>query len=272
MATLLMTDPTQICEDILRADKAHNIEQAILPSENRIIDRLLARRLELVEAYAEIHEKLHARPHGIETMLGIVTNVAAFWNPERVAEARSARTRLAEVNREIAEMAMDLAGLLEERSEISNSSGFASATHYQIVDVIDAACSENYHYRWHLKGELKPLSARYDLKYWPNLAEIVRVIGQDADYADTEATAPLTRAAATGSRGSRADFFKALFELIKEKDTASHGHLPRGFRLSDNTLASLANCALDVGPDELVDGAYVKRLRQREREDRNSTR
>ena len=139
MATRSMTDPTQICEDILRADKAYNIEKAILPSENRIIDRLLDRRLELVDAYAEIHEKLHARPYGTQMMLGIITNVAAFWNPERVAEARDARDRLKQVNREIAELAMDLAGLLDERSEIGNTSGFASDTHYHIVDVIDAA-------------------------------------------------------------------------------------------------------------------------------------
>lgn len=268
MATLVMTDPTQLCEEALRADKAYNIEHEILPSENRIIDRLLARRLELVEAYAEIHEKLHARPYGIKTMLGIVTNVAAFWNPQKVADARDARNRLDQVNREIAELAMDLAGLLEERSEVGNTSGFASDTHYHIVDVIDAASSENGFYRLHLKDELKPLSSRYDLKYWPSLAEVVRVIGQDADDAGTRATNSLTRAATTGSRGSRADFFKALFQLIKENGEGSHTHIPRNFKLSDNTLASLANCALDLGPDDLVDGAYVKRLRQRQQSGR----
>lgn len=258
MATLVMTDPTRICEEALRADKTYNIEHEIFPSENRIIDRLLARRLELVDAYAEIHEKLHARAYGIKTILGIVTNVAAFWNPERVADARDARTRLEEVNREIAELAMDLARLLEERTEIGNTSGFASDTHYHIVDVIDAASSENGFYLSHLKDELKSLSSRYDLKYWPSLEEVVRVIGKDADDAGTRATDPLTRAATTGSRGSRADFFKALFQLIKENGDGSHTHIPRNFKLSDNALASLANCALDLGPDDLVDSAYVK--------------
>ena len=41
--------------------------------------------------------------------------------------------------------------------------------------------------------------------------------------------------------------------------------LPKGFKPTDGTLASLANCALDLGPDELADSTYVKRLRQRER-------
>lgn len=270
MTTQVMTDPTDICEDILRKDKAYNEERRILRSENRIIDRLLGRRLELVEAYAEIHAKLHTRPHGIKSMLGIVTNVAAFWSPEKVATARGARNRLNELNREIATLAMDLAGLLEERSEISNNSGFASKTHYHVVDVINAASSDNGFYRWHLREELKPLSARYDLKYWPQLAEVVKVIGQDAEFAVTRATDPLTKAATTGSRGSRADFFKALFELMREHGEGIPAPLPRNFRLSDSTLASLATCALDLGPDDPVDAAYVKRFRQREREDRRT--
>lgn len=41
-------------------------------------------------------------------------------------------------------------------------------------------------------------------------------------------------------------------------------------KLSDEALASLAKCALDLGPDNLLDGAYVKRLHPR-REARNNT-
>jgi len=167
MATLLMSDPTQVCEDTLRADKAYNIEHDIWPSQNRIIDRLLDRQVELVEAYAEIHEKLHTRPHGIKAILEVVTGTAALWNPERIAESREARSRLGEVNGEIAELARELAALLEERDEIGNTSGFASDAHYHIVGVIDAASRNNGHYTTHLKDELQSLSSRYDLKYWP---------------------------------------------------------------------------------------------------------
>jgi len=266
MATASVTDPTLACEGILRADKARNIEKGILRSETAIIDRLLDRRLELIEAYAEIYTKLHRRPHGISSLLGVVVNVAAFWNPERVAEARDGRTRLEEVNREIAELAGRLAALLDERSDLHNHSGFSSGTHYHIVDIIDAASKENGHYLFFLKEKLKPLSGQFDLKYWPDLAEIVRVIGDDAALADTDATDPLTKAATSGLRGSRADFFKALFEGIRENTTGFYGSLPTSFRLTDGTLASLANCALDLEPDDLVDGAYVKRVRQRLRE------
>ncbi|MDA0575267.1 hypothetical protein [Burkholderia gladioli] len=74
----------------------------------------------------------------------------------------------------------------------------------------------------------------------------------------------MTAVATVASRPSRADFFKALFAAIEENSAHHYGLLPRGVKLTDGTLA-LANCALDLGPDELADSTYVKRLRQRER-------
>lgn len=59
---------------------------------------------------------------------------------------------------------------------------------------------------------------------------------------------------------------------IEENGVGNYGHLPRRFKLTDNALASFANCALDLGPDDLVDGAYVKRRRQRERAALNADR
>lgn len=93
----------------------------------------------------------------------------------------------------------------------------------------------------------------------------MRVLATDADCARLEATDPLTAAATTATRPSLADFFKALFAAIEENSAENYGQLPRGLKLTDNTLASLANCALGLDPDDLVDGPYVKRLRQRER-------
>jgi hypothetical protein len=73
-------------------------------------------------------------------------------------------------------------------------------------------------------------------------------------------------AATSTARASRADFFKALFVAIEENSAHHHGQLPESFRLTDGSWASSANCALDLGPDELADSNYVKRLRQRLRD------
>lgn len=257
--------PQKICESILNEEKQYNIEHEILPSENAVVDRLLSRGLELKETYEELHEKLHKHPPALKVFLGLLLSTAAFWSPEKITKARSERADLANINQQIATKAAELAELLERRSDLHNTSGFSSSTHYHVCDVIEAACENNYLFQSYIKERLDALTGQFDLKYWPSLGELLQVIASDAEHASTEASDPLTAAATAAARPSRADFFKALFAAIEENSAENYGQLPRGFKLTDNTLASLANCVLDFGPDDLVDGAYVKRLRQRER-------
>ena len=260
------TEPTQACEGVLLAEKRYNVEHEILPSEIAIIDRLLSRRLELADTYKELHQKLSGRPHALKTLLGVVLSVAAFWGPEQIAEARSERARLKEVNRRIASKAAELAALVLERSELHNESGFWSNTHYHVAKVIEGAAAGNYLFRSYVRDPLHHLRGQFDLKYWPKIDDFLNELARDAREADLEVCDPITAAATTGVRNSLTDFFEALFAGIEENSTGSCGFIPTGLKLTDNTLAALANCALDLGTDDMVDGAYVKRLRQRKRE------
>lgn len=253
--------PQQICENILIEGKRYNVEHGILPSENAVTDRLLARRLELNDVYEELHRKLHAHPPGLQIFLGLVLSTAAFWNPEKLMEARAARSDLAKVNQRVARIAVKLATLLEQRSDLHNTSGFSSDTHYHVCSVIEAASQDNYLFKSYVQERLDALCGQFDLKYWPSLSEFLQELASDAVNSAVEATDSLTKAATTAMRPSRADFFKALYASIVEHS----GRLPRGFKLTDKALASLANCALDLEAGDLVDEAYMKRLRQRER-------
>lgn len=263
MLTAQTTTPQQACENILIDEKRYNTERGILRSENAVIDRLLTRSLELKSAYGELHEKLHSRPPTLGVFLGLLLSTAAFWSPARIAKSRAQRDELVETNRQIGRKAEELAKLLEQRTQLHETSGFSSHTHYHICDVIEAAAGNHSLFNAYVKDRLDALCGQFDLKYWPSLDQVVRALAADADSATLEATDPLTRAATTGTRPSRTDFFKALFAAIEENSAQNGGYLPDDFRLSDGALASLANCALDLGPDELADSAYVKRLRQR---------
>jgi hypothetical protein len=243
----------------------YNIEHQILPSANTVIDRLLARQIELTDTYAELCGKLHAWPLGLEVIIDAILRVAPFWNPERVAASRDDRSRLDVVNSKIAKASMELADLLDERERFHNHSSFYSMTHYHIAEMIEEASFGNGYFRSHLKDKLHLLRGQFDLKYWPGIADVVRVLSRDAREAAVDTANPITRAATTGLRGSRADFFKGLLAAIDDEISSCPRRLPMDFKLSDNALASLANCALDLGADDLVDSAYVKRLRQRER-------
>ncbi|MGN6701935.1 MAG: hypothetical protein ACTHKB_03100 [Burkholderiaceae bacterium] len=259
------TNAQQVCESILIEGKRYNMEHAILHSENVVADRLLARGIELKEAYDELHDKLHRHPPALKVFLDLLLSTAAFWNPEKIAEARNARNELANVNQQIARKAMELAKLLERRSNLSNTSSFRSGTHYDVCDVIEAAARNNHLFNFHVKERLDAVRGDFDLKYWPSLDQCLEELATDAESAGMVAMDPLTAAATGAPRSSRADFFKALFAAVEDNGARYHGQLPKGFKLTDRTLASLANCALNLGPDELVDSTYVKRLRQRER-------
>lgn len=265
MKSVPKISPQKICENILIEIKRKNTERNIWPSENLIADRLLRRGVELSEAYEELYSKLYESQFALETLLGLVLNTAVLWNPERISEARCARDELAAINQQIASRATELAELLEQRSDLHNTSGFSSDTHYSVCGVIDAAAKGNHLFKGYVQERIQALRGQFDLKYWPSLSEFFQEVAYDAQNARIEATDPMTAAATIAVRCSLADFFKALFVLIEENSPTNHGHLPRDFKLTDNTLASLANCALDLGPDDLVDGPYVKRLRQRER-------
>ncbi|MGA4289681.1 hypothetical protein ACI2TJ_23160 [Ralstonia nicotianae] len=263
MSSHQATNPQNACEAILSEGKRYNTEHGIWPSENAIADRLLAHSLELRDAYGELYEKLH--PQALKCFLDLLLGTAAFWSPEKIAQARIARDELAKANLQIARKAEELAQLLERRTDLNNTSGFSSETHHHVCDVIEAASEHNYLFNSRVKDRLDALRGQFDLKYWPSLDQFLRELAADAKSAGMEATDQLTAAATVASRPSRADFFKALFAAIEENSARNYGLLPKGFKLTDGTLASLANCALDLRPDELVDSIYVKRLRQRER-------
>ncbi len=257
--------PLQFCEQFLLADKTYNIEHCIWHSENEISDRLLARGTELRDAYEEIHRKLHAYPHAVETMLGLVLSSAAHWDPTKLQEARMHRADLERTNKEIERKACELADLLDHRASLQNTSGFSCDTHYHVCNAIESASMGNYLFQSYVKEKLDAMCGQFDLKYWPSLAEVVREIGNDAGEAKISATDPLTAAGTAGVRSSKADFIKAMFAGIDENREAVGGLLPTDFKLTDRSLASLMNCALNLEPEELIDDAYIKRLRQRER-------
>ncbi len=86
----------------------------------------------------------------------------------------------------------------------------------------------------------------------------------DAEQASVEALDPLTQAATDSPHRARvADFFKALIEAIALRTTKRGCFLPEGYLPSDRSLASLASCALDLAPDQIVGASQVKAIRQR---------
>ena len=257
---------TKKCEGILLRSRAYNVEHSILPSENVIIDRLLASREYMEHVYVELSESLSNQQ--IDVVLSLVLSCAAFWNPEKAASYRAERKELVETNREIVKAARQLAQLLEKRDELHNHSGFSSDTHYFIIDVIEKASKNNYLYGSYIKHPLSHLRGRFDLKYWPSIEQVIAELATDAEQAEVYATDSLTEVSTSSSRSSKIDFLRALFLSIYENSEQEYGLIPSNFKLSDRSIAEIMNCALQLNPEELVDASYVKNERQRQRAQR----
>lgn len=255
----------EVCVAILLDKKATNTQAKILPSENIIIDRLLERKVELQHAYSELYSKLGKYHQALTNFLDLLVGITSMHSPEEVIKSRAAQKKLNEINQQISIKAHELAALLETRSELINTSGFMTDTHYHIGNVIREASQNNPYFRTSLLDKLKQLQGRFDLKYWPRLDDVMKVIAEDARMAVPIAIDSITEVATRGERASLVDYFRALFEAIECNRQKEYGFLPNDFKLTDNTIATLANCALALEPKEMIDGLYVKNFRSRER-------
>jgi len=251
------------CEDQLREEIRSNRENDILPSENRVAERLLAHGDQMAHVYDEIYPKLSGDGIAWKHFLGCLLSTSAFWSPDKIAALRSGRDSLVEVNRDIAKHALALADLLDRRDTLHNTSGFSDETLYAICDVIDRASAHNGFYQSWIKEQLNQMRTRFDLKYWPSLADCARVIGEDAGQADITPTDPLTEAATKSTRASKADFLRALLSAIDEIRGDWLGAFPARFRPSDEAMATVVNVLLELPPNEVIDGTSVKNVRHR---------
>jgi hypothetical protein len=78
MASSDSPTPQRACEVVLLEAKRYNIEHDCAFSEVVVADRLLARSLELAEAYEELHCKLYAHPPALKVFLDLVLNRPGF--------------------------------------------------------------------------------------------------------------------------------------------------------------------------------------------------
>ncbi|MDD2130880.1 hypothetical protein NP856_17100 [Pseudomonas sp. 17391] len=232
---------------------------------NRIVERMLARRVELMDAYEEIYSSLARRPRALTAFWDIFVHTPVAWSPERIRAARQDRDELVELNDQIVVAAEHLAGLLARRAELDERAVFSSGTSHHVLDLISQASEHNHLHEFHVKEELDSLRYNYGLDYWPTLSLLVEAIGLDAENAEVVANDPATAAATESRKPGLSDYVKAVLVRIEENTVSSHGLLPDNFALSDGALASLVSCALDLDADEIVDASFIKRFRQRQR-------
>jgi len=263
MKNLVTTSSKKNIISFLKNERSYNLEKNILKSEVLVINRLLDNEFLAIDFYEEICEKLS--DHQWKALVSQVLSLAAFWDPESINELKNVKKELQYINVEIGLAAEKLSILIKQREELSEK-GFNSYDCYHIVELMDRAASNNYLYEWYVQKKLIPLRSQFSLKYWPEIGDIIQELANDANNTSVEAIDSITIAATSSVKSSITDFFRVLYEGLDEMKHSNYGDLPNNFCLSDKATASMVNSILPLREEDMVESSYVKRARQRLRE------
>lgn len=262
MNTSIPVDIRQLCQSFLEEEIRSNQAKGILPSETAVSRNLLARAHDMNEVYDEFASRGWSRVT-IEQCLRIVLSTMAHWKPDQMAQAREKKRQLDGTNVKIAKVSEELATLLLQREELHNTSGFGSDTHFSIMDLIMDAGREVPLFEGWVKEVLLPIRGQYDLKYWPSIDQVISAFGRDAEAAPSYPHDSLTEAGTESARPSISDTVRALIRAIEEQRGRQYCRIPGDFTISDKTMATILNCALNLTMDQLKDAGYIKGIRQR---------
>lgn len=228
-----------------------------------VFERLITRHDEMKNVYAELKEK-NVSDQRLWVLLEQCIFAGAFATESNHAALRADHRELQMLSEEISCAAIRLEMMLRRRSDILNKSGsFSIDRLVRLTDYIDEAGQENGLYRNYIQPRLDELNG-FDLKYWPNIADLLQVLG--CESTEVHCLDGATEAIVDARRASLTDFFKEFFRRMHDISDDSLYGLPIGFRLSNSSTATLCNVICDRLPEQIIDEGYIKRLRQRFRE------
>ncbi|WP_024186583.1 hypothetical protein [Escherichia coli] len=228
-----------------------------------VFERLIARHEEMEPVYAELEEKC-VTGQRLWVLLEQCIFSGGIGTADNHAALRADYRELQSIGEEIPLLSIRLATLLRRRSDILNRSGaFSVNTMTRVTDYLDAAGRENGLYQSWIQPELEALS-RFELKYWPDFADVLQVLAEEP--AELSCRDESTHAIVGAKRASMTDFFRELFCNLHEVADGSPWGLPLGLMPSDSALATLSNIVCDLPVEAMIGEEYVKRVRQRLRE------
>lgn len=252
-----------ICYQFLETERDDLIKNKIWPSKVKIINRMLDENLNLSFIYREIIDKTQHDYQRV-SILNVIIDASFRCCPEATGNLRRKKKGLATLNRQISEASRTLASLLDARSELEDSSGVGCESYCCITEAISAASEHNYLYKSYVEKPLRLLSGRFDLKYWPSIADVARAISDNSDSLDIYVRDVSSAAAIDSPKHTTYDYFRGILNELGEAKKCVTFPIPRGFSFTDAALATIANCSMEL--DEEVDEGYVKRFRQSVRE------
>lgn len=266
----------ELVESFLRVRRQSNEAQAIWPSENVVIDRLLEVGSEMEPAYSEL---LSTLPVGSRDpamnidrwclVMDAILGEAAVAPPEKIKAVREAIKESSALTADIQKAAANLSTLLRQRTRILEKSGIQKEpADHNPIDLFESAAriatSGESHSHTHslfkswVQPELDRLQHQFDYKYWPRMADMIEALADAQEGADIYPGDEPTKEAVASRKASVRDFMRSLDTCISQ--LALH---QADIEFSHATYATIVNCVL--GLDAEVEPHHIKTYRATER-------
>jgi hypothetical protein len=264
--SLPKTSPQEFCTAFIVRELKDFKEKRIWTSALPIMQRMIDRSDELKQVFDELvaafgySDKFEGVPPS-NTYIWLTLEhiwLSSQYAKEGIIEARQHLKKLNILGDEIVELSWQLASALREHAELYEKSEFIGKEFRSLIDTIQDAGSNNYHFKFEVSDELRILDGQYDERYWPSCADIVEQIGnyQSEMKELTHMSLPLNVI------DGRASDIKDFVLGFDSKFTQLNG-LPSEFSFSNNAMAEIINVVLDLPVEQLVSADAIRLVRNR---------
>jgi hypothetical protein len=218
-----MAEPIDWAIEHLKQSRQYNIDNGCLPSQTRIIERMLKDGAEIPRVYRDIAAQVEAPIHRKVVLEQIVTTLA-FHGPSDIDDARYRAGRVRDLNLQISSLFEQLSELYRRRDAISEdiTTPDDKSPYSWILEGIDYEedASTRHRFNAYVKPQLEPIVYQYYGDY-PSAEAIFRMLAErQVQSLPEHVSSPMV--AAFDSRSGKVGhnpavilaLFKCQFELI----------------------------------------------------------
>lgn len=264
--TLPKDSPSNFCKAFIQRELNSYKEKRIWMSYWPTMESMIQRANELIQPFEELVGEFgymdmmeQAPPNNSYLWLTLEHIWCSIdYSKKDVVQARVDLKELRELQQDIVNLALNLSGKLKRQSDLYEKSGFSKSDYQFIGDLLGLACKDNYLYQTHVSEKIEALTYQYDLKYWPDVSDLVAAIAEFEKEQPEPAHSQYPEQVINGRESDIKDFVLAFDSKFDEPNG-----LPKKFRFSNNAMADIINVVLDLPVAKLATGDAVRVVRNR---------
>jgi hypothetical protein len=257
--------PTVFCKAYIARELTSYKDNEIWMSYWSVMGRLINRADQLKTAFCEVVNAFGYTDKPCATIEDSYLTMmmehiwfSADYKRSDIEDIRANYSELNSLKEKISALSSELASALRQQEELYEASGFQREDYQSLIDTINLAGANNGLYNLYVAKNLKKQTLQYDLKYWPDRAEVVEAIGSF----ESKQKEPTHHEIPDSVLHGRASDYKGFIVAFDEKFGGHYGALSE-FRFSHQALAEIMNVVLDLSEEQEIEADTIKVTRNR---------